>query len=251
MQYAWGQLKENLPIAVASPKKTLMIAKSFSKALYPADLLWKFCCSSRSVCVILWYVTVSDLHICREQFLVLPLLADVVSPHGAQDAAGVVRNVGGVIGRLGHPAPHGHLGIVSLHHCGQLPVLLPLYHCWHWECCTMERGLGLLHHRVLKYNKSKNIELINQRSKHFTNINLCNLLKLAAGGGHRVLDWVTVWEAVATAGWVHGAHRRLELIHLPGVAAWHRCIIGPGQVPGDTPSRIGDQAHVTLQQAVA
>ena len=49
-----------------------------------------------------------------EQLPLLPPAAGVVAPHGAEDAAGVVRGVGGVVGLPGRLPPHGGLHIVQL-----------------------------------------------------------------------------------------------------------------------------------------
>ena len=81
----------------------------------------------------------------------------------------------------------------------------------------------------------------------------CHVLlpELGAVPGDGELDGVAVGEAVSTLGLVGAPHAALELDHGPGIAAGQG---GPGdlrEVPGDTPSHIGDQAHVALQQAVA
>ena len=86
-----------------------------------------------------------------EQLPLLPPAAGVVAPHGAEDAAGVVRGVGGVVGLPGRLPPHGGLHIVQL----TLPSPAqpsPPCHCSRSECCTGETGSGWSRHTIWTQN---------------------------------------------------------------------------------------------------
>ena len=95
-----------LPIAVASPKKMFMIAKSFSKALYPSALALRPQDQFTEHDVILR----CDLDIGGQELPGAPLPGHVVRPPGAED---VLHVGGGQLGRVREPGrvpPQGGLG---------------------------------------------------------------------------------------------------------------------------------------------
>ena len=93
-------------MAVASPKNTFIIAKSFSKALYPSDLSYSFL-------FILYVPSIFNdstyLYISWEQFLVCPILINVIFSYWPQNVVCIVWSVGGVVWCLGSCPPQSCL----------------------------------------------------------------------------------------------------------------------------------------------